>query len=84
MTDWQPIETLTERQEVLLCWTWPDVADAKPIVRLGSLFTKGYSDVGNTYKIEVDLGDASAMFFTSNKDDQPTHWAKIELPQVPA
>ncbi len=69
-------------EEVLFLWTYPDNAEVR-IVRLGSMFHQAYHKTLGTApvcKIEIDLGDASCMFFT-DKDDAPTHWH--ELPTLP-
>jgi hypothetical protein len=70
---WKPIGICPPlKTEVLLLWTWPEADDAKPIIRPGSLLFEPF-DGKPIFKIEVDLGDASAMFFT-DKNDAPTHW----------
>lgn len=77
MSEWQPIETVTEGQEILLCWTWPDTG-AKPIIRIGKLLYKPWPGDLPIFKLEIDYGDAGAWVYTA-KDDVPTHWMSLPL-----
>lgn len=62
---------------VLFAWVYED---APTDIRMGSILYKPYGDEKPTIKLELDIGDASAMFFMK-KEDAATHW--MPLPEAP-
>lgn len=70
---WQPIETVPEKEQVLLRWTYDDTDD---IVRIGELLYKPYGDAEPLFKLELDYGDAFSTIYTG-KSDVPTHWMHL-------
>lgn len=75
--DWQLIETLEEKREVLLFWPGEFLT-----IRIGSLLFKPLSGSIPIFKLELDYGDAGAWVYTHRDDDPPTHW--MALPTAPA
>lgn len=77
MSEWQPIETLTEEiGDVLLLWTYQESNNAD--IRIGRLkwVFRGVPFV----KCSLDFGDFDAGCFSS-EDSPPTHW--MPLPEPP-
>ena len=65
---WQPIETMPTKQHVLMCWS-------DGMVRIGAR----YSPYGESFKVEIDMGDASATVYCP-RDYLPTHWMPLPEP----
>jgi len=82
--EWQLIADIlpNAKQEVLLCWTWPDTPDAPIIYRIGELPWRPFLDDKPIWLFRLDCGDASAMIYSQKDDDQPTHWKVIDAPQI--
>lgn len=80
---WQSMDDVlpAEKQEVLLCWTYPDWADAKPLIRMGALMWKPRFNDAPIWQFNLDYGDAGAWVYTAKNDEQPTHW--MPLPAAP-
>lgn len=74
--DWQLIETLKEKRDVLLFWP-----GEYPIIRIGSLLYKPILADPPIFKLDLDYGDAGAWVFTNRDDGPPTHW--MALPTAP-
>ena len=80
MAEWQPIETLPEKTEVLLLWVYPGAEGATSQIRIGSILYKPYGGEKPTIRLVLDIGDASAMFFMK-REDAPDYW--MPLPEPP-
>lgn len=78
MSEWQSIETVPEKTDVLLLWPCPDT---DPIVRIGNLRWRPFGNDKPIFKLEIDYGHCGAWVYT-DQDDCPTHWHPV--PQLPA
>lgn len=75
-SEWRPLSDLDEKREVLLLWSWPET-DAADIIRIGTMPWKPWDDDNPVIKLDLDIGDACATFYTSKQDDPPVGWMPL-------